>query len=117
MILNGTGLSHYGATKLVTDFTKELHVERCPRVDMKELIPAIAGERWLSYGLNPVMVFIKDREARGMLGLAVTKSLSEYSWAVVLFNNECRCLYYQIREYQPGEVPIDVVPCHKCARD
>ncbi|KAF9920479.1 hypothetical protein FBU30_009693 [Linnemannia zychae] len=32
--LDGTEVGHYGAMKLVTDFTKELHVERCPRVDL-----------------------------------------------------------------------------------
>ncbi|KAF9922477.1 hypothetical protein FBU30_007366 [Linnemannia zychae] len=56
--MDGTGISHLGAMKLVTDYTKELHVERCPRLDLGKLIQAIAEDRWLSYDLDPLQLYI-----------------------------------------------------------
>ncbi|KAG0210204.1 hypothetical protein BGX28_009509 [Mortierella sp. GBA30] len=114
--LNGTGIGHYGAMKLVTDYTKELHVERCPRVDLAQMIQAIAGDRWLSYDLDPVRLYIKRREARGSHDYrTIIKPLSEYSWAVVMMSNDCRCQYVKVEEYQGAEP--DVIPCHACDKD
>ncbi|KAI1308182.1 Squalene epoxidase [Mortierella claussenii] len=88
--LDGTGISHYGAMKLVTDYTKELHIERCPRVDLGKLIQAIAGDRWLSYDLDPVRLYTKNREQRGNYDLeTIHKPLYEYTWAVVMMSNDC----------------------------
>ncbi|KAG0311625.1 hypothetical protein BGZ97_011742 [Linnemannia gamsii] len=112
--LDGTGISHYGAMKLVTDYTKDLHVERCPRVDLGKLIQAIAGDRWLSYDLDPVRLYTKNRETRGSFDYrTIVKPLYEYNWAVVMMNNECRCRYVKIEEYQG----TNAVPCHACDKD
>ncbi|KAF9996196.1 hypothetical protein BGZ79_010091 [Entomortierella chlamydospora] len=111
--LNGTGIGHYGAMKLVTDYTKELHVERCPRVDIERLIQAIAGDRWLSYDLDPVCLYVKSRETRGSYNyLTVIKPLSDYNWAVVMMSNDCPCQYVKIEEYQEPE--LNVAFCHAC---
>ncbi|KAF9580161.1 hypothetical protein BGW38_003305 [Lunasporangiospora selenospora] len=113
--LDGTGISHYGVMKIVTNYTKDLHVERCPRVDLGRLIQAIAGYRWLTYDLDPVCLYTKNREARGMHDYdTITKPLREYNWAVVMMSNDCRCRYVKIEEYQ-GE--YDIVPCHACDKD
>ncbi|KAF8935975.1 hypothetical protein BGZ47_009715, partial [Haplosporangium gracile] len=88
--LDGTGITHYGAMKLVTDYTKELHIERCPRVDLGKLIQAIAGDRWLSYDLDPVRLYTKNREQRGTYDLeTIREPLYEYTWAVVMMSNDC----------------------------
>ncbi|KAF9399220.1 hypothetical protein BGX21_006615 [Mortierella sp. AD011] len=114
--LNGTGIGHYGAMKLVTDYTKELHVERCPRVDIERLIQAIAGDRWLSYDLDPVCLYVKDRKTRVWYNYrTVIKALSDYNWAVVMMSSACPCQYVKVEEYQPPEP--DVVPCHACNKD
>ncbi|KAF9282814.1 hypothetical protein BGZ68_005743 [Mortierella alpina] len=79
--LDGTGIGHYGAMKLVKDYTQELHVERCPRVDLGKLIQAIAGDRWLSYDLDPVRLYTKNRELRGQVDLkTIREPLLEYAW-------------------------------------
>ncbi|KAF9331264.1 hypothetical protein BG006_005869 [Podila minutissima] len=113
--LDGTGISHYGAMKLITDYTKELHIERCPRVDLGKLIQAIAGDRWLSYDLDPVRLYTKNREQRGYYELeTIRKPLYEYTWAVVMMSNDCPCKYVKFEEYQPGG---DAIPCHTCDKD
>ncbi|KAF9291452.1 hypothetical protein BGZ68_003872 [Mortierella alpina] len=115
--LDGTGIGHYGAMKLVSDHTKELHVERCPQVDLGRLIQAIAGDRWLSYELDPVRIYTKRREARGMHNYrTILRPLYDYTWAVVMMSNDCRCRYVKIEEYK-GEPDMDVVPCHACYKD
>ncbi|KAF9901007.1 hypothetical protein EC991_006623 [Linnemannia zychae] len=113
--LDGTGIGHYGAVKFVTDYTKELHVERCPRVDLGKLIQAIAGDRWLSYDLDPVYLYTKTKlEERGRHDYdSVVKPLLEYSWAVILMSNDCRCRYVKVEEYQPTTSVI----CHACDKD
>ncbi|KAF9906064.1 hypothetical protein EC991_001072 [Linnemannia zychae] len=113
--LDGTGIGHYGVMKLVTDYTKELHVERCPRVDYAKLIPAIAGDRWLSYDLDPVHLYTKSRELQGTYDyLTIVEPLFQYSWAVVMMSNECRCRYIKVEKY-PGEV-VPVL-CHACDKE
>ncbi|KAI1305000.1 hypothetical protein EDD11_005024 [Mortierella claussenii] len=113
--LDGTEISHYGAMKLVTDYTKELHVERCPRVDLGKLIQAIAGDRWLSYDLDPVHLYTKTgRGARGTHDYStILKPLYEYNWAVIMMSNDCRCRYVKIEEYQG----TNAVLCHACDKD
>lgn len=113
--LDGTGISHYGAMKLVTDYTKELHIERCPRVDLGKLIQAIAGDRWLSYDLDPVRLYTKNRKQRGYYDLeTIRKPLFEYTWAVVMMSHDCPCKYVKFEEYRPEG---DAIPCHACDKD
>ncbi|KAG0319638.1 hypothetical protein BGZ97_001760 [Linnemannia gamsii] len=112
--LDGTGISHSGAMKLVTDYTKDLHVERCPRVDLGKLIQAIAGDRWLSYDLDPVHLYTMRRETHGSHDYhTLLKPLYECNWAVVMMNNNCRSRYVKIEEYQG----TNAVPCHACDKD
>ncbi|KAG0272189.1 hypothetical protein BGZ95_012069 [Linnemannia exigua] len=113
--LNGTGISHYGAIRLETDFAKELHVERCPRVDLGKLIQAIAGDRWLSYDLHPVRLYTKRRELRENHDYrTILKPLYEYNWAVIMMSNDCRCRYLKVEEYQRE---AGIIPCHACDKD
>ncbi|KAG0273892.1 hypothetical protein BGZ96_004615 [Linnemannia gamsii] len=112
--LDGTGIDHYGAMKLVTDYTKELHVERCPRVDLGKLTQAIAGDRWLSYDLDPVLLYAKSRLRGGNFDyFTILKPLYEYNWAVVMMSNQCPCRYVKIEEHQG----TDAFPCHVCEKD
>ncbi|KAG0364336.1 hypothetical protein BGX24_004652 [Mortierella sp. AD032] len=113
--LEGTGISHYGAMKLVTDYTKELHVERCSRVDLGKLIQSIAGDRWLSYDLDPVRLYTKTiRELRGHHDYStILKPLYEYNWAVVMMSYDCGCQYVKIEEYQNTYAVL----CHVCDKD
>ncbi|KAG0366361.1 hypothetical protein BGX24_003723 [Mortierella sp. AD032] len=89
--LDGTGIGRYGAMKIVTEF-QELYVERCPRVDLGKLIQAIAGDRWLSYDLDPARLYTKRRELRENHDhRTIFKPLYEYNWAVIMMSNDCRC--------------------------
>ncbi|KAF9941777.1 hypothetical protein BGZ67_004115 [Mortierella alpina] len=113
--LNGTGIGHYGAMKFVTENTKELHIERCPRVDLGRLIQAIAGDRWLSYDLDPVRLYTKNRAQRGTYDFeTIGKPLLEYTWAVVMMSGDCPCKYVKFEEYRPEG---DAIPCHACDKD
>ncbi|KAF9542712.1 hypothetical protein BGW38_009780, partial [Lunasporangiospora selenospora] len=114
--LDGTGIGHYGAAKLITEYTKDLHIERCPRVNVGSLIQAIAGYRWLSHDLEPVCLYTKNRETRGMHNYnTIIKPLHDYNWAVAMVSNNCRCRYVKVEEYK-GSEDTDVTPCHACGK-
>ncbi|KAF9191758.1 hypothetical protein BGZ49_003511, partial [Haplosporangium sp. Z 27] len=110
--VDGTSASHNGAMKLVTPFLKEIHVERCPRVDLGTLTLDLAAIKWTPKRAAPVTIYTKTRGMQDYY--TITKPLYDWSEDVAMLSRVCTCGYVNMAAHMGRPNQSISVGCHTC---